>query len=80
MSIKAVIQLEMTQLSDHRHTATENLSKTKCVAIFTNHDLSMINGKGTNPIDKKPFDKYFIESKIKDYFYQVRFVSFYNFF
>ena len=36
----------------------------------------MINGKVSDTIENKPFDKYFINHKIQDAFYKVGFIPF----
>ena len=56
----------------HLEDVDEELTRIKCDVALSNQGLSvMINGKETDSIDNRIFDKCFIKSKIKDIFYKV---------
>ena len=57
---------------DHHGDTNDNLSKIKCVVGLNNYDLFvMINGKDTDTIENKNFDRFFIKTKIEDTIYKV---------
>ena len=62
---------------DYHEDTNDHLSEIKCVVDLNNYDLSvMINGKDTDTIENKPFDRCFIKTKIKNAFYKVDFFPF----